>query len=156
MFSLDRKEGMKKAESFVILCFCYLNSFDICLYVCLSRLVLLCGQVCLLCPSSPERSRGAAPAATGRSGIASCCRPWTGTGTRTVWSVPAVTAAWAGWALHSTPGPTSSSAVGTIWGNPNSSTGGCGLWEREEKKWMKKSFIQQMLLLGSSAQVAIH
>lgn len=87
--------------------------------------------MCLSCPSSPERSRGAAPAATGRSETASCCRHWTDTGTRTVWSVPAATATWAGWAPPSTPGPTSSSAAGTTWGNLNASVGvsrGYGKW----------------------------
>lgn len=107
--------------------FVLLISFILC-----SVHLLFPAQVCPSCPSSPERSRGAAPAATGRSGTASCCRRWTGTGTRTVWSAPAVTAAWAGWAPPSTPGPTSSSAAGTTWGNP--STGVSGLHHAASKQ----------------------
>lgn len=106
-------------------------SWEIFLSVSVSSVVSC--QVCLSSPSSQGRSRGAAPAATGRSATASCCRRWTGTGTRTAWSVPAATAAWEGWAPLSTPGPTSSSAAGTTWGN--SLTGVSGLnWIRERKR----------------------
>lgn len=78
--------------------------------------LLMSFQVCLSCPFSPERSPEAVPAVMGKSGTASCCRPWTGSGTRTVWSAPAVTAAWAGWGPRFTPAPTSSSAAETTSG----------------------------------------
>lgn len=83
-------------------------------------LSLCFSQVYKCSPSSRTPSQKAVPAATGRSRTATCWRPSISTGTRTAWSVPAVTAGWARWAPHSTPKPTSSCAGETTYGKKGS------------------------------------
>ena len=79
-------------------------------------------QVCRCSPSSPKGNRRAVLAAIARLKTATCSRPWTNTGTRTVSNVPAVTAAWGRWAPPSTRKPTSSSVAGTTWGKKDTHT----------------------------------
>jgi len=73
-------------------------------------------QVCRCSPSSPKGNRRGVLAAIARLKTATCSRPWTNTGMRTVSNVPAVTAAWGRWAPPSIRKPTSSSVAGTTWG----------------------------------------
>lgn len=70
-------------------------------------------RVCRCSPSSPKGNRRGVLAAIARLKTATCSRPWTNTGMRTVSNVPAVTAAWGRWAPPSTRKPTSSSVAGT-------------------------------------------
>lgn len=73
-------------------------------------------QVCRCSPSSPKGNRRGVLAAIARLKTATCSRPWTNTGMRTVSNVPAATAAWGRWAPPSIRKPTSSSVAGTTWG----------------------------------------
>lgn len=73
-------------------------------------------QVCRCSLSSPKGSRRGVLAAIARLKTATCSRPWTNTGTKTVSNVPAATAAWGRWAPPCTRKPTSSSVAGTTWG----------------------------------------
>lgn len=70
-------------------------------------------QVCRCSLSSPKGNRRGALAAIARLKTATCSRPWTNTGMRTVSNVPAATAAWGRWAPPCTRKPTSSSVAGT-------------------------------------------
>lgn len=73
-------------------------------------------QVCRCSPSSPKGNRRGVPAAIERLKTATCSRPWTNTGTRTVSNVPAATAVWGRWAPRSTPKPISSCVGETTYG----------------------------------------
>lgn len=80
------------------------------LFVSLSLQVYRCS------PSSPKGNRRGVLAAIARLKTATCSRPWTNTGMRTVSNVPAATAALGRWAPPSIRKPTSSSVAGTTWG----------------------------------------
>lgn len=70
-------------------------------------------QVCRCSPSSPKGNRRVALAAIARLKTATCSRPSTNTGMRTVSNVPAAIAVWGRWAPPCTRKPTSSSVVET-------------------------------------------
>lgn len=76
-------------------------------------------QVCRCSLSSPKGNRRGVLAAIARLKTATCSRPWTNTGTRTVSNAPAATAVWGRWAPPFTQKPTSSSVAGTTWGKKN-------------------------------------
>ncbi|KAL1007383.1 hypothetical protein UPYG_G00086040 [Umbra pygmaea] len=71
-------------------------------------------RVCRCSPSSPKGNRRGALAAIARLKTATCSRPWTNTGTRTVSNVHAAIVASGKWAPPSTRKPTSSSVAETI------------------------------------------
>lgn len=73
-------------------------------------------QVCRCSLSSPKGNRRGVLAAIARLKTATCSRPWTNTGMRTVSNAPAVTAVWGRWAPPFTQKPTSSSVAETTWG----------------------------------------